>query len=618
MKDINYALVEEKRPPIYTAMKYWGKKPHNIWHDYIKNYTNSNGVYLDPFSGSAMSALEAVRAGKRAIAFDINPLTSFLIEVFSSKFKKTLFEEELNKIVQDINNNEEYQKLYNYNEDKNDYIIQHAKWNNDTIYEIGYFGKNDNSKKLNKAKAIDYFEFESKSNNIIYNWIQEQTFPKSIDISDSMRKQVNNNISGLWTKRNLFILSMIFEKILNVKDESVKTHLVFGFIQTVHLTSKMCIPRSSKSNRPFSTSWGRSAYMLPKKHMEMNPLLLFQNSCIGKQSVESSIGSLASYLGKLPKTKFLEKPEHLDFSDYDIIYGIQDIKNIAKVLPKESVDFIMTDPPYGGLVKYLDLSYIWLIWLEKYNPKYKPHFEDEIIVKKTKDISRFEIDLTEGFRNIRSCLKNDGKIVFTFHNNDLQVWNAFLRSVVNAGFEIEKVIHQQNKRSGESNVKDPYGTSSSDFYIRCVKSLDTHSVKIETKELEDLIVTSIEKLIKKRHEPTHYQILFNAILVIFSENHYDLEDFDFKVQKILSKYLNTKFVLVKDKWWLYGISFDDLNPNTLSNRVSKYVDKLVSNCNGSNKISEQYIYEKVFKKFPNGMTPDVIFLKKLIAKKIKE
>lgn len=24
MKNIDYALVEEKRPPMYTAMKYWG------------------------------------------------------------------------------------------------------------------------------------------------------------------------------------------------------------------------------------------------------------------------------------------------------------------------------------------------------------------------------------------------------------------------------------------------------------------------------------------------------------------------------------------------------------------------------------------------------------------
>ena len=64
--NINYALVEETRPPIYTAMKYWGKKPHNIWRKYIENYTPQKGIFLDPFSGSAISAFEAVKAGRKS------------------------------------------------------------------------------------------------------------------------------------------------------------------------------------------------------------------------------------------------------------------------------------------------------------------------------------------------------------------------------------------------------------------------------------------------------------------------------------------------------------------------------------------------------------------------
>ena len=86
LKDIDFALVEEKRPPMYTAMKYWGKKPHNIWNEYISVYTNEDGTVLDPFSGSAIAAFEAVKCGRRAIAFDINPLTSFLIEDYSTVF----------------------------------------------------------------------------------------------------------------------------------------------------------------------------------------------------------------------------------------------------------------------------------------------------------------------------------------------------------------------------------------------------------------------------------------------------------------------------------------------------------------------------------------------------
>ena len=98
LEDINYALVEEVRPPIYTAMKYWGKKPHNIWRKYIENYTSQNGIYLDPFSGSAISAFESVKANRKVIAFDLNPLTSFIIEVFATKFDKNKFESEVNRI----------------------------------------------------------------------------------------------------------------------------------------------------------------------------------------------------------------------------------------------------------------------------------------------------------------------------------------------------------------------------------------------------------------------------------------------------------------------------------------------------------------------------------------
>ena len=30
---------EQTRPAIYRIMKYWGKKPHNIWRKYIEKYS---------------------------------------------------------------------------------------------------------------------------------------------------------------------------------------------------------------------------------------------------------------------------------------------------------------------------------------------------------------------------------------------------------------------------------------------------------------------------------------------------------------------------------------------------------------------------------------------------
>lgn len=92
-QDINFAIPETKRPPIYTSMKYWGKKPHNVWFEYISNYVPSKGIFLDPFAGSGMSGIEAIRAGKRAICLDVNPLTTFVFEVYCTHFDTTKFTE---------------------------------------------------------------------------------------------------------------------------------------------------------------------------------------------------------------------------------------------------------------------------------------------------------------------------------------------------------------------------------------------------------------------------------------------------------------------------------------------------------------------------------------------
>ena len=78
--DINFSFPEDTRPPIYSAMKYWGKKPHNIWFEYIKKYTPDKGVFLDPFSGSCESIIESLRAGRKTIGFDFVGTTVLLQE----------------------------------------------------------------------------------------------------------------------------------------------------------------------------------------------------------------------------------------------------------------------------------------------------------------------------------------------------------------------------------------------------------------------------------------------------------------------------------------------------------------------------------------------------------
>ena len=623
MKDINFALVEETRPPLYKAMKYWGKKPHNIWREYIKNYTPKNGLYLDPFAGSAISAFEAVKAGRKAVAFDLNPLTSFIIETYCSNFNEQAFKTKVYQIVQTISEDKIYFKYFSTkcSKCKKTSIVQSFKWDKGKIYELGVqcascvrYIKKPTKNDIEKSKGMDKMK--------IPYWHPEDSFHDSSSFSANFISCIGgNHFYNLWTKRNLYIISRVFDEILKVQDKELKKQILLGFIKTIHLSTKMCVPRREKANRAFSTSWGRSAYICASRQMEMNPLLLFEGSCIGKQSVQSALLSFRNYIGKTPKILYVDKSNKSNKSkSFDIKYGIIDINSINQYIGNESIDFILTDPPYGGLVQYLDLSTIWLIWLKKFSKKYEPSFQNEITIK-NKNINEYNSKFQKAMKNLYKILTKKGKIVFTFHNKDIKIWNAFLKAIRLANFKIEKVIHQQNKRTGESNVANPYGTSGTDFYVRCIKNLDNFqdSIPSDERDFTNKVINTAIELIGQRNEPTPYQILFNGILAEISSSGFDIEDFDTNIQKILKSKIGAIFKITENKnnkagkyWWFKDpaqyIKYPDRD---LHDRLEHTISFLLRN---KQSISFDDVLGKIFTKYPNGLTPEIQSIDQVLKK----
>jgi hypothetical protein len=259
------------------AMKYWGKKPHNIWRKYIENYTSENGIYLDPFAGSATSAFEAVKANRKVIAFDLNPLTSFIIEVFSSDFNKKTFMLEANKIISSVKADPTYQKYFMTKSCDNNKELEEVvcfKWDTNKMYEVGVQRNTNNGKRpvryIAKPSNEDISIASSMKDIDISFWYPNNPFPLSPSFPASFLQSIGgNNFSNLWTKRNLYLLAKIFAEILRYSDDNLKKQLLFGFIQTLHLCSKMSVPRREEANRPFSKSWGRSAYLCSARQMEI-------------------------------------------------------------------------------------------------------------------------------------------------------------------------------------------------------------------------------------------------------------------------------------------------------------------------------------------------------------
>ncbi len=59
-------------PPLaHTSMylwhKFWARKTWNVVGEFIKTYCPEDGIVLDPFAGSGITAMEALKNGRRAM-----------------------------------------------------------------------------------------------------------------------------------------------------------------------------------------------------------------------------------------------------------------------------------------------------------------------------------------------------------------------------------------------------------------------------------------------------------------------------------------------------------------------------------------------------------------------
>ncbi len=103
-------------------------------------------------------------------------------------------------------------------------------------------------------------------------------------------------------------------------------------------------------------------------------------------------------------------------------------------LPDRSVDYVFTDPPFGGNINYSEMNLLWESWLGVYTDN-----KEEVIINKVqrKDSEEYRELLSAAFSEIRRVLKDNGWLTIVFHNSSEKVWGALQRAVSEAGFEIK-------------------------------------------------------------------------------------------------------------------------------------------------------------------------------------
>lgn len=622
---INYALVEDTRPPMYKAMKYWGRKPHNIWSDYIEHYCPKDGVVLDPFMGSGISTFEALKKGRRIISTDINPMSAFVVEVLSSKFHEEKFKKAVEAIKSAIEDDCVYKNHFKKMVNGSEVTIYNYIWLRGEV-SLVRFKKEDGKGFSSSADADDSCKSISMQDLDIPYWYPRDIFPQNPSINNNFIKNIGgNSFDHLWTRRNLYVLAKIFY-LIQKSDNDVKLHLMYAFVHTLHLVCKMVVPRAETGNRDFSGSWGRADYMIRNRSMEQNPLIVFLRSCFDKQGVVNAMLDAEATLPTKTKLSFVCRQNKKINQKADINYGIVDIADLCDYIKENSIDFIITDPPYGGLVQYMDLSLVWLVWLQHFDKRYTPDASGEITYKKgITSRQTYKRKLILAFKNMYKVLKPNHYMVVTFHNQDIKEWNDFVSAIRESGFVFEKVTHQYNKRSGESNVANPYGTTSSDFYIRCRKA-EIENKQDERIELNRFVIERTKALLIERSEPTPFTFIVNGLLPDMLQAGYlqPTEPAE-ELQRMLAQEVGVDKIFcvaknLKDKsgdyyWFNNPSEYISHHNIALSERVETTIKALLRR-----KISVRYddIVAEIFKEFPNGLTPDLQGIGSVVSKYAKK
>jgi 16S rRNA G966 N2-methylase RsmD len=396
-------------------IRYWGRKAGSIAEPYISKYSKPKEIILDAFGGAGNIIRTALLMGRRCIYSDLNPLAALIarveiegVDAHALALASTSLLRRQRLYYRDNLGGRHWMSCsYPYEVSCRCGARRQAKyflWHADTIVAA-------------KVKCscgdplIKFTSFETGAINPVYE------FPRAIlQYSNGLpllkRRQVNA-ISELFTQRNLLILSALLKDIKKVRtDGRTKRALLVAFASILYQASKM--------SRLNGGTWAVNCYWIPKVHVERNPYFLFKDALKRLSRIKGFAVACTS-------------AEPVINGDAPLAILTSDAKELP--LPDNSVDLVITDPPFTDEIQYFELSYMAASWLGLPMP-----FDKEIVVnhrqgKKLNDYYRL---LSKSFAELHRVLKPGRMAIIMLHDENEEILNELIELVEGAGFIIDK------------------------------------------------------------------------------------------------------------------------------------------------------------------------------------
>jgi DNA modification methylase len=482
LKPIDHAVVAKPHTPVYKMHRYFARRPWSVFRSLIEHYSNPGSIVLDPFCGGGVTVVEGLRLGRKVIGVDLNPLATFVTRCEVLPCDLEQLEKEFERVEAEVKDKInalymttcprcgkqvpadwfEWSNVYECAECHTENVVSECKKLRAGSYQCnGCKALLQPFKTIRKppvminvfvscpkcndkgCKTIDEHDvalaqkIESEFDKLTAPYkqlIPDDPFPDGDrQRDDALYQKGIRKFADLFTKRNLLANAMVKDAI----SKSKNLFLWHTFSASLRFTNRMVFRQEGwQSGKPIE--WAGHAYWIPEVSIEQNVLSCFRNR---SRAIFRGKRDTQVELGEYPR----EANDWDDLSEESghASFWLLTQSAHAVPLPDQSVDVLITDPPYGGNVQYLELSAFWVVWIrEILGNEGTIDYSNEAIETRhsgfptAKDQKHYRDMLFKIFKECHRVLKPKRWMVMTFHNREFEVWNAIHLAAHDAGFKL--------------------------------------------------------------------------------------------------------------------------------------------------------------------------------------
>lgn len=549
----------DRNSSIYRLFNYHTKVPPEIARAFIETYSSPGQVILDPFCGSGMLGLGAHHGlnpeeHRKAILSDLSPAAAHLAWAYNSRPRKDMLNDERERILRTLV--DRVGVLYGSPPDGS--RSKTARWRyqvwSDVVKcpscseELAYFEVEENGETCpNCSEQFSWKEtkgglkgwervretvadpllcsnIETVRQQLCHTWYSKKMYSDRVDLEleeecqqlarqlilemkipivelpdgENLRQPKNSHglthVHHFYTPRSLAVLAVIHEEVEKSRIEV--RHVMRQAALSMHT-------RGSIRNRHIQQYEHRhvgvqsGTLYVPPVREEINLIDAFDRR-------------LAAVANNLGEDDTITPP---------VVVGVQSATSLEQI-PDDSIDYGLTDPPFGSNINYSDLNFLGEAWLDSFTDT-----SQEAIINKSqdKDLGDYGDLMRDSFREMHRVLKPGTFFTVIFQNSDNEIWNEIQRGLIEVGFETHDVVIVDKGKGTLKALSSDHGTGQ-DIAITMRKAVPDDTVSREDLGKDDDIWEHIDETIAEaplgqpvrdengRLNPRHIHALFPMML----------------------------------------------------------------------------------------------------------